>query len=371
MNRSTKGVPGSSDSDVYSRRKSALWESQELEGIDAFLVTEPVHHRYMCGFSGSNAYLFLTPAETLFFTDGRYCEQSDDEVRGAQVEIVEGPLRDALKGVVGPGQSVGFEARRLTVAEAEGLNSSFPQVEWRPVEDVIERLRLHKDESEVAAIQRAADIAVEVMEEVAGKLEPGRTELEIAGCVEESLRRHGSEGSAFEPIVASGLRGAMPHGRASTKPVSEGECVTIDFGAVWSGYHSDLTRTFAVGEVERQFIEWQGVLGEAIEVVLALVEPGFPCKELDAAARGVIDGAGLGDYFVHNLGHGIGLEVHEGPHLSRSSSDSLAEGMAFTIEPGIYVPGRGGIRIEENVVVTGEGPRLLTRTPRTLEPPEK
>ena len=373
MNTGTTGAREPAGAGVYTGRQSTLWEAPELADLDAFLVTAPVHHRYLCGFSGSNAHLLLTADGSHFFTDGRYGQQSEIEVRGAQVHILEGPLRDGLKQAVGPGWCIGFEASRVTVAEAEQLRSSYPQVDWKPVEGVLERLRLVKDDGEVAALQRAAAIAGAVLIEVAGALQPGRTELEISGSVEESLRRHGSEGSAFEPIVASGLRSAMPHGHASTKPVQAGECVIIDFGAIWDGYHSDLTRTIAVGGVvggmDPVFREWQEVLDEAIEAVLAMAQPGCPCQELDATARGIIDEAGFGDYFIHNLGHGIGLEVHEGPHLSRSSTDSLAVGMTFTIEPGIYVPDRGGMRIEENVVMTRDGPRLLTQIPRTLDAP--
>ena len=353
--------------DTCSRRKAALWELPQLESLDAYLVTEPVHHRYLCGFSGSNAALLITPDSSHFFTDGRYSEQCRDEVSDAEIEIIEGPLRLALKGLLNAGQRVGIESGRLRVAEAEGLSSSFPQVEWNPVEGAIEQLRLSKDAGEIADIRKAADIAVSVMMEVAAKMEPGLTELAIAGAIEESLRRHGSEGSAFEPIVASGIRGAMPHGRASGKEISDGECVTIDFGAIWGGYHSDLTRTFAIGEADNDFLEWQVILDEAIEAALLMVEPGMSCRDLDAASRGVIDEAGLGDYFVHNLGHGIGLEVHEGPHVTRTTEDILTEGMVFTIEPGIYVPGRGGIRIEENVAVTVEGAVLLTGASRSLQ----
>lgn len=352
---------------TYSRRKAALWDLSQLENLDAYLVTEPVHHRYLCGFSGSNAHLLITPDSSRFFTDGRYTEQSRDEVRDADIEIVEGPLRLALKGLLSAGQRVGIESGRLSVAEAEELSSSFPQVEWNPVEGAIEQLRLSKDAGEIASIRKAADIAVSVMVEVTVNVKPGLTELAVAGAIEESLRRHGSEGSAFEPIVASGIRGAMPHGRASGKEICDGECVIIDFGAIWDGYHSDLTRTFAIGEADPDFLEWQEILDEAIEAALALVEPGIPCRDLDAASRGVIDEAGLGDYFIHNLGHGIGLEVHEGPHVTRTTEDKLTEGMVFTIEPGIYVPGRGGVRIEENVAVAAEGPVLLTDASRLLQ----
>jgi Xaa-Pro aminopeptidase len=367
------GVPGAENevsADAYSRRKAALWALPQLTNLDAFLVTDSVHHRYLCGFSGSNANLLVTHDSSHFFTDGRYGQQSSEEVKDAEIEIVEGPLRPALKGFLSAAQKVGIESGRLTVAEADALTISFPQVEWNPVEGAIEQLRLSKDGEEIACIRKASEIAVSVMVEVSAKLEPGLTELAVAGAVEESLRRHGSEGSAFEPIVASGIRGAMPHGRASGKEICEGECVTIDFGAIWNGYHSDITRSCAIGEPDPVFLQWQEILDEAIEAALALVKPGIACKDLDAASRGVIDEAGLGDYFVHNLGHGIGLEVHESPHVTKTSEYVLIEGMVFTIEPGIYVPGKGGMRIEENVAVGAHGAQLLTVASRSLQPQE-
>lgn len=358
--------PESAPEELFLNRRSALWGDPETRDLDAFLVNAPVNIRYLCGFSGSTALLLLTGERALFFTDGRYSEQSAAEVRGAEVGIVQGPLRNVLKDHIEPRARVGFDAGRLTVAEARLLEVACPGVLWKPVEGVIERLRLVKDAFEINALRNAADIACEVLEEVAALLAPGLTELEIAGKLEESLRRHGSEGSAFEPIVVSGVNGSMPHGRATGKVIEAGDCVTIDFGAVWNGYHSDITRTFALPPVDEECRQWQAVLERAIETALEASEPGCSCKELDAVARGVIDEVGLGEYFVHNLGHGLGLEVHEGPHLSRNSAESLVEGMVFTIEPGIYVPDRGGVRIEEDVLMTGEGPDILTRFPRSL-----
>lgn len=353
--------------EIYLQRRSALWSVPELEDLDVFLVSAPVSIRYLCGFSGSTALLFLTREETLFFTDGRYSEQSAAEVRKAEIHIVQGPLRDALKEHVEPRTRVGFDAGRMTVTEARLFEVTYPGVLWKPVEGALERLRMVKDPFEIAALQNAADIACDVLREVAAILEPGLTELQVAGRLEESLRRNGSEGSAFEPIVVSGLNGSMPHGRATPKAIEAGECVTIDFGAIWNGYNSDITRAFALPPVDDEVRQWHTVIDAAIEAALSASEPGCSCKDLDAAARGVIDEAGLGEYFVHNLGHGLGLEVHEGPHLSRNSAESLAEGMVFTIEPGIYVPGRGGIRIEEDVVMTGDGPTLLTHFSRSLD----
>jgi len=358
------------DGEVYLRRRVDLWSSPELEGLDAFLVTAPIHHRYLCGFSGSSAHLVLTKDGSRFLTDGRYAEQSAHEVRETDIVIADGPLRDSLGGHLKSWWKVGFEAGWLTIVELKLLEKSCPGITWVPVTDCMERLRAVKDEHEIASLRGAAIIACQVLRHVASGVEPGQSEREIAGELEGNLRKAGSEGSAFEPIVVSGAGSSRPHGKASDRVIEEGECLTIDFGAILNGYHSDLTRTFVIGTPNDEYLEWQEVLDRAIEATLAALEPGIPCQELDRVARAVIDSAGFGEYFVHNLGHGIGLEVHEAPHLSRASAGSLAVGMVFTIEPGIYVPGHGGMRIEEDVLMTENGPELLTRFTRSLALPE-
>ncbi|MFC1500702.1 M24 family metallopeptidase [Candidatus Zixiibacteriota bacterium] len=358
------------DGEVYLKRRADLWSSPELADLDAFLVTTPIHHRYLCGFSGSSASLVLTGKRAHFLTDGRYCEQSTHEVKEADIMIVDGPLRYSLGEHLSSWWRVGFEAGQLTVTELRLLEESYPEITWVPVTDCMERLRAVKDEYEIASLCGAAEIACQVLSRVASRIGPGQSEREIAGELEGNLRKTGSEGSAFEPIVVSGTGSSRPHGKASDRVIGEGECLTIDFGAILNGYHSDLTRTFVLGAPVDEFLEWQGVLDQAIEAALDSMEPGMPCQELDRVARAVIDSAGFGEYFVHNLGHGIGLEVHEAPHISRTSAGTLAVGMAYTIEPGIYVPGLGGMRIEEDVLMTDNGPELLTRFPRSLALPE-
>ena len=351
----------------YRERQAALRELDLLADLDALLVTEPVNCRYLCGFSGSSACLLLTPSRSCFFTDGRYAEQSAEEVSAAEVTVVSGTLFEAIRDRLDEGMRVGFESERLTVAGAQRLREANHQVVWRPVAGAVERLRRTKDDAEIADIGKAVRIAEAALAEALSRPLPGRTELEVAGALEEHLRRYGSEGIAFEPIVASGARGALPHGRASRKVIAEGDLVTIDFGAVHFGYHSDLTRTYAVGAPHPRAMRWFEAVDAAIEAALAVIAPGRPCGEIDRAARRVIEEAGFGEYFVHNLGHGIGLEVHEEPRLARGATAVLEEGMVVTIEPGIYVPGEGGIRIEEDVVVTKKGAHLLSSVPRGLD----
>ncbi len=355
---------------VHTRRRERLWDTHALQTLDALLVSSPVNCRYLCGFTGSASLLLMTPRRAHFITDGRYREQAREEVCDAEVHIAPGPLLPALGKILRSSSAVGFEEDDLTVAAGRQLAEVSPHLTWIPTSGLVEGLRLIKDEGEIGRLREAAGIACTVMGETAALIGEGTSEVEIAAALEAGLRLNGSDGSSFEPIVVSGRRGALPHGRPSERRLLTGEAVTLDFGAVREGYHSDITRTFVVGSPDRELLRWRDVLEETIETVLARTEPGCPGQELDTAARQVIDAAGLGDYFVHNLGHGLGLEVHEGPRLSRTSPDTLAVGMVFTIEPGIYVPERGGIRIEEDVVLTENGPEILTSFPRTLKPPQ-
>ncbi|MFC1628579.1 M24 family metallopeptidase, partial [Gemmatimonadota bacterium] len=273
------------DGDVYLRRRAGLWSSPECEGLDAFLLTAPIHHRYLCGFSGSSAHLLLTRDGSLFLTDGRYMEQSAYEVREAEIVIADGPLRKSIGGHLKSWWKVGFEAGWLTIAELKLLEESCPGITWIPVIDCMERLRVVKDKHEIASLRGAATIACQVLSHVASGVEPGQSERDIAGELEGNLRKAGSEGSAFEPIVVSGPGSSRPHGKASDRVIREGECLTIDFGAILNGYHSDLTRTFVPGQPVDEFLEWQDVLDRAIEAALASMEPGIPCQELDRVAR--------------------------------------------------------------------------------------
>jgi Xaa-Pro aminopeptidase len=337
--------------EMIHRRRRALWDRPELEGIEIVVLSCPAHLHYFCGFTGSSGLLLLTREGTArFVTDGRYDQQSREQVEDADIIITRDPPIEALRSDLPPRGRAGWEARHLTVEQA-GLD------------EALQGLRLIKDNHELEVLTRAAAIADGVMAQMTAGLAPGMTELEVAGAIEASLRRHGSQGSAFEAIVVSGVRGALPHGRPSRKRLEAGELVTLDFGAVVEGYHSDLTRTLSLGIPTPEQQQWLETISAALEAALALVEPGRPVCEVDAAARTVIDAAGFGAYFVHNLGHGIGLDVHEAPRLSPSSSEVIAAGMVFTLEPGIYLPGRGGVRIEEDVAVTPDGIRVLTGSP--------
>lgn len=329
-------------------------------GLDALYVTRPENVRYLSGFPHpEDAQVLLSGEGPLLLTDPRYPEAEAESRIPARVLRRE-EKEALLKGLRG---RVGFEAEHLPYAALERLRELSP-AEWVPTKGAVERLRLRKTPEEVDLIRKAQALAEEALAHALGFLRPGVEEREVALELEFFLRRRGAEGVAFPPIVASGPRGALPHAGASEKPLQAGELVTLDLGARLKGYHSDMTRTFVLGRVD-------GTLRRAFDATLAALEralealgPGVSAKGVDALAREELKRWDLDRYFVHSLGHGVGLAVHEGPGLSPYSEDTLEAGMVVTVEPGVYLPGVGGVRIEELVLITPTGIELLSRFPR-------
>ena len=335
----------------------ALLEPLEL---DALYITRPENVRYLSGFPHpEDAQVLLTPEGAFLLTDPRYPEAERESQIPAKVlrrEEREALLKD-LRG------RVGFEAEHLPYAALERLRELSP-VEWVPTKGVIERLRLKKTPEEVARIRKAQALAEKALEHALDLLKPGVEEREVALEMEFFLRKAGAEGAAFPPIVASGVRGALPHAGASEKRLEAGELVTLDLGAKVAGYHSDMTRTVALGKPPLEMRRVHQAVLSALEVALENLRPGRTGKEVDALAREELKRHGLDRYFVHSLGHGVGLAVHEGPSLSPYTEEVLEPGMVVTVEPGVYLPGVGGVRIEELVLLTEDGIELLSRFPR-------
>lgn len=343
------------------QRALALLEPLEL---DFLLVSTPENVRYLSGFtSPEDGEVVLSREGALLLTDGRYTVEAA-RVAKIPYKIVpqrgrEQIYRELLKG------KVGFEAEHLTVARLEALKQAVP-VEWYPTTKVIENLRLYKSPEEVALIQQAAAIADSALAEILPNIHPGLTELELALDLEAAMRKGGAEAIAFTTIVASGERSAMPHGAASSKPVVAGELITVDFGARYSGYHSDMTRTFALGELAKELEAIFYAVLEAEETALAAVRPGIGMAELDQVARAILEKHGYAQYFTHSLGHGVGLAIHEAPALWSGAEGNLEAGMVITIEPGVYIPGLGGCRIEDLVYVDENGYQTLSHAPKAL-----
>ena len=337
-------------------------------GVDALLVTHPPDVRYLCGFRGSNAALVLTPKKMTLFTDGRYTAQAKAETAGSGARVVvemKQAVALACAWVEAAGvKRCGFDAAHTTVAGLAAMKKAVSgKVRRRlfhPVGSLVASLREVKDAGEVERLRRAAALGCRLFEGLLSFIEPGMTEVAVAAELEYRARRAGAEGMSFETIVASGERSALPHGRASGARLPRRGFVTLDFGVILDGYLSDMTRTVHMGRAlpgERE--AYEAVL-EAQEAAVASVRPGVTAGEVDEAARGVLRQRKMDAFFTHSTGHGVGLEIHEGPRLAAKQTQALVAGMVITIEPGIYMPGRFGLRIEDMVLVTAKGGEVLT-----------
>ncbi len=339
--------------------------------LDALLVTALPNVRYLTGFSGSNALLVVTArGELLLVTDFRYQTQVADEVGElARTVIAEqstwAALWRELPTLAGL-EVVGFEGAALVHRDFERLLGDGQRWQWRPVRDVVEALRERKDPEELALIETAAGMAVAALGATLPQLRPGLTETAVAGILERALREAGSEGYPFPTIVASGPRSALPHARSSARVIAPGDFLLLDFGAVHGGYCSDVTRTVVVGRADAAQRELYAAVAAAQDHACRTVRAGMTGAEADALARDHLAAAGLAAFFGHSLGHGIGLEVHEGPRLAASAEAILPLDAVVTVEPGVYRPGWGGVRIEDDVHLSSAGPRRLTEFTREL-----
>ncbi|MBA3342705.1 MAG: aminopeptidase P family protein [Gemmatimonadaceae bacterium] len=356
--------------DQRRRRLASLAARLGEEKIDGLILTSLSNIRYLTGFSGSSALLLVTPAEARLITDFRYETQVADEVGDiARVRIEPVSLWVGLWALLRKMQSIevlGFESAHLIHRDFQRLLSDGSRWQWRPQLDLVEHLRESKDEDEVALISEAARIATSALASVLPRIRVGLTELQVAGVLEKALRDEGSEDAPFPPIVASGPRSALPHARPSSRTIQRGDLLLLDFGAQHRGYCSDITRTFVVGMPTAEQRDVYAIVRDANHIASASVRPGMTGKAADALARSYIERQGYGDGFGHSLGHGLGLEVHEAPRLARTVEAALRQGVVVTIEPGIYRPGWGGVRIEDDVHLSANGPQMLTNFSREL-----
>jgi Xaa-Pro aminopeptidase len=324
--------------------------------------------RHITGYSGSNGCALVAPDSLVFITDFRYKTQAEEEVPDFQRRMAKAELFKELATVpwVSEKHRLGVESTHLSVEQRRQLEELLPAIELVPVKELPEAVGLIKDESEIENIRRAVDISDAVYEEILGLIKPGLREVDLAAEIEYRMRLRGSERVAFDAIVVSGERSALPHGQPGAKKIAAGDLVTMDYGARVNGYCSDFTRTVVVGRATE---EQRRIYEVTLKAQLAAEEaagPGKTGKEVDAVAREIISQAGHKDHFGHGLGHGLGLEIHEGPRLSPKSDTVLEPGMITTVEPGIYVPGFGGVRIEDVVVIREEGCEVLTRGRKDL-----
>ncbi|MDQ3723449.1 MAG: Xaa-Pro peptidase family protein [Actinomycetota bacterium] len=351
-------------------RRAALQAKIAERELDALLITNLVNVRWLTGFDGSNAAVVLGASQSRFITDFRYLTQSAEQLEPEwEREIATDLIKRAVEGLLAQPLKLGFDDAHLTVRQHAQLNelaAAGGELELVAAGGIVEALRAVKDDAEIELIRAAAKVADAAFEEVVGAGIVGRTERDVALDLEIAMRRHGAEGASFAPIVAAGEHGARPHAVPRDVPIPENTLVVIDWGAQLDGYASDCTRTVATGELDpRDEAIYETVL-VAQEAALRAVRAGPTGKEIDAVARAIIDEAGHAEHFGHGLGHGVGMEVHEGPRLSRTGEDALAAGNIVTVEPGIYVPGAIGVRIEDLVAVTDAGCDVLNGLPKAL-----
>ncbi|MCL4534673.1 MAG: aminopeptidase P family protein [Bacteroidetes bacterium] len=353
---------------VYAVRIARLREKLAAAGLDALLVTRPENRRYLSGHRSPDpssattaGWLLVGPARAMLLTDCIEYEAARQQVRPLEVVQAKISLREAMAEALLSYRRVGFEESHLVFGTYRFLaEKTQGEVELVPVPGMVEELRIIKDESEHAAIRKAAALTDQALAHVLAGMRPGTTEREVAWGLECWMREHGAEGMAFRPIVASGPNAALPHAGASERPIAAGDPVVIDIGARLDGYCGDLTRSFCLRKAGPRYLEVYRAVGEAQQAALSTMRAGVSGKEIDTIARERLMAAGYGEAFGHSLGHGVGLVVHEGPRLAQTSTDVLAEGMVVTVEPGVYLPGWGGVRTEDLVIVRKDGVEVLS-----------
>jgi Xaa-Pro aminopeptidase len=356
---------------VGTDRADSVAEALEEREADALLVTDLVNVRWLTGFTGSNAAAVVgREGSRRFVTDFRYLTQSADEVDPAwEREIAVDLLAGVVKGLPGSGElRLAFDDAHVSVKDHGRLSGMLRAgIELVPAGGAVEALRAVKDAEELEAVRAAARLADDALTEVLGRGLVGRTEREVALDLEFTMRRMGAQAASFPPIVAAGEHGALPHATPREVAIPAGTLCVVDWGAQLDGYASDCTRTYATGDIDPRDAEVYALVLAAQEAALAAVRPGPTGREVDAVARSIIDAAGHAEHFGHGLGHGVGLDVHEGPRLSKQGETALAAGMVVTVEPGVYVPGAVGVRIEDLVIVTDDGAEVVSSLPKDLQ----
>lgn len=354
----------------YAARRNKLRKQLAKTGADALLVTNEPNVTYLTGFTGDSSYLLLSPHDEIVLSDARYTTQLEEECPGLPLEIRRTPtkMHELVEQVVKKAKlgKLAIEAASVTLAQLETWEKQMPKIEFVSTTGDVERLREIKDKEEVGRIREAIHLAERAFEVIRAALQPEQTEREIAHQLEHQIRLFGGDACAFKPIVAVGPRAALPHATPGMHQVREDNLLLIDWGARSRLYLSDLTRVLVTGKISPKLERIYGVVLKAQEAAIGSIKPGVALQDVDAAARSVIAKAGHDKQFGHGLGHGIGLEIHESPRLGPEQDQPLKAGMVITIEPGIYVPSWGGIRIEDDVLVTRGGCEVLSSVPKQL-----
>ncbi|CAI8793534.1 M24 family metallopeptidase [Bacillus pseudomycoides] len=336
-------------------------------GIDGLLITKKENRQYATGFTGSAGVVLLSATEAVFITDFRYVDQAKTQVQETEIIMHKGNIEQEIANQTTRLniQRLGIEENNMTLKQYSSLKK-YTNIKLVQVSELVETIRSIKEESEIETIKVAARMADEAFQHITGFLKPDVSEFDVRDELEFFMRKQGASSSSFNIIVASGVRSSLPHGVATNKMIENGDMVTLDFGALYNGYCSDLTRTIAIGSYSKEFEKIYSIVLEALKRGTKAIRPGESAKTIDDVTRNYITDNGYGEYFGHSTGHGVGLELHEPLRLSQESKATLQEGMVVTVEPGIYIPNWGGCRIEDDIVITKDGHEVITKANRDL-----
>jgi Xaa-Pro aminopeptidase len=356
------------EDEIIQKRLAAFRKKLQEKGLDAGYITKRENYIYLSGFTGSSAFLLITQNEAVLITDSRYAEQAEMQCPAYKIVVYTASLLEEINrliislGII----RLGFEETDLSFADYSRYSNKLICKEFIPMDSIIEKLRMVKDSVELDIIKNAVEIADKAFEHILPFVRPGITEIDIAAELEHEMKRLGAKGPSFDTIAASGLRSSMPHGVASEKTIEKGDCITFDFGALYKEYCSDMTRTVFVGEPSPEMRKIYNTVLSAQLKAIEGAKAGLRGKDVDKIARDFIADNGYGDYFGHGLGHSVGLEIHESPRFSKSCDDVLEDNMVITVEPGIYIPGLGGVRIEDIILINGNQPLILTSSTKDI-----
>jgi Xaa-Pro aminopeptidase len=351
----------------FISRQEVLKSKLASDGLDGIFITHLTNVRYICGFTGSAGSCLVTPDGSYFLSDGRYTEQANQEVKGCTIHIGTHNHFQTAKneGLIPDGLNLAFEKDRVTVGQYDIIQSLLPKTKWQGTSLVLEKLAAVKDKIEIDVLRTAVEITDKAYESIIPMLKPGTTEKQVASTLSSFYMKHG-DGEAYSPIVAGGPNGALPHAQPSERPFEKGDFIVIDAAAKYAGYHADMTRTPVVGEATEKHHEVYQIVKESQQRGIDAAKASVSCKAVDTACRDYINSKGYGKYFIHGTGHGIGLEIHTWPRFSEISNDVVEENYVMTIEPGVYIPGWGGVRIEDDVIIRKDSCEVLNQTTKDL-----
>ena len=354
---------------IFSNRLEKLFNQLDSLDYNGLYITNITNIKYLTGFTGSAAILFILNHKSYFFTDGRYTTQCKNEIKNSEIFIIEKSYFNTINQNISLNKknlSIGFESENLNVSHYNNLIKNFPMIDWVPTNSIIENIAAIKDETEIDSLKTAIEITDHVFDQIIPEIKAGVSEKYIAAKISYLFKINGAEGDSYESIIASGARSALPHARATDKEFQNGDFIVMDFGALYNGYHADMTRTLLIGPPTSKHHEIYNTVLEAQLNGIKIAQAGVPCSELDQACRSIIEQKGYGDLFTHSTGHGIGLEVHTLPRIHKSNKELLQSNNVITIEPGIYIPDWGGVRIEDDCLITDDSCIPLNRSSKDL-----